>query len=76
MSDRLGAALKQAGKAKVRRRRKRSDAGKKRGPKVKVEPVVSLPDDEVVLPDSPPEAWVDEPRMTHMANDRDRKSVV
>jgi hypothetical protein len=70
MSDRLGAALKQAGKAKVRRRRKRSDAGKKRGPKVKVEPVASLPEDEVVLPDSPPEAWVDEPRMTHMANDR------
>jgi len=32
--------------------------------------VVSLPEDDVVLPDSPPEAWVDEPRMTHMASGR------
>lgn len=67
MSDRLGAALKQAGKAKVRRRRKRSDAGKKRGPKVKVEPVVQE-EDEVVLVDSAP--IVDQPRMSLHAVDR------
>jgi hypothetical protein len=68
MSERLAAALGKNGKPKgVRRRRKRSDAGKKRGPK---KPVVALPEDDVVLPDSPPEAWVDEPRMVHMATNR------
>lgn len=66
MSDRLGAALEKAVKAKVRRRRKRSDAGKKRVSKVK--PIAVIEEDEVVLPDATP--VVEQPKMARHAVDR------
>lgn len=68
MTDRLGAALEKAVKAKVvRRRRKRSDAGKKRGPKVKP---VAVVEEEVVLADEPPVMALEGPRMVQLPNSR------